>query len=148
MIDLATLRSSDLVENDSEERGTRTGMAGTGSAVAGKWPVAASLCNRTRLSGTPSWLLGAAIDRRTSCAGVAAGTSSTIGSGGNGGSGDQPAQRAGLDLVAAQRRTSQLAGRIDAGALMQLSADAIWLATAAVDMRTGIDGLSLHVQHV
>jgi transposase len=29
---------------------------------------------------------------------------------------------------------------------MQLSADAIWLATAAVDMRTGIDGLSLHVQ--
>ena len=29
---------------------------------------------------------------------------------------------------------------------MKLSADAIWLATAAVDMRTGIDGLSLHVQ--
>ena len=29
---------------------------------------------------------------------------------------------------------------------MELSADAIWLATAAVDMRTGIDGLSLHVQ--
>ncbi|WP_426107353.1 IS66 family insertion sequence element accessory protein TnpB [Massilia sp. TSP1-1-2] len=29
---------------------------------------------------------------------------------------------------------------------MQLSADAIWLATAAVDMRNGIDGLSLHVQ--
>jgi transposase len=29
---------------------------------------------------------------------------------------------------------------------MQLSAGAIWLATAAVDMRTGIDGLSLHVQ--
>jgi hypothetical protein len=29
---------------------------------------------------------------------------------------------------------------------MQLSADAIWLATAAVDMRTGIDGLSLHVK--
>ena len=29
---------------------------------------------------------------------------------------------------------------------MQLVADAIWLATAAVDMRTGIDGLSLHVQ--
>ena len=31
---------------------------------------------------------------------------------------------------------------------MKLSADAIWLATAAVDMRTGIDGLSLHVQQV
>lgn len=29
---------------------------------------------------------------------------------------------------------------------MELSADAIWLATAVVDMRTGIDGLSLHVQ--
>ncbi|CUI09460.1 unknown in ISEc8 [Janthinobacterium sp. CG23_2] len=29
---------------------------------------------------------------------------------------------------------------------MQIAADAIWLATAAVDMRTGIDGLSLHVQ--
>lgn len=29
---------------------------------------------------------------------------------------------------------------------MELSAGAIWLATAAVDMRTGIDGLSLHVQ--
>lgn len=29
---------------------------------------------------------------------------------------------------------------------MELSADAIWLATAAVDMRSGIDGLSLHVQ--
>jgi transposase len=29
---------------------------------------------------------------------------------------------------------------------MQLSADAIWLATAAGDMRTGIDGLSLHLQ--
>ena len=29
---------------------------------------------------------------------------------------------------------------------MELSADAIWLATAAVDMRTGVDGLSLHVQ--
>lgn len=29
---------------------------------------------------------------------------------------------------------------------MGLSADAIWLATAAVDMRTGIDGLSLHRQ--
>lgn len=29
--------------------------------------------------------------------------------------------------------------------MMQLSADAIWLATAAVDMRTGIDGLLLHV---
>ena len=29
---------------------------------------------------------------------------------------------------------------------MKLLADAIWLATAAVDMRTGIDGLSLHVQ--
>ena len=29
---------------------------------------------------------------------------------------------------------------------MKLWTDAIWLATAAVDMRTGIDGLSLHVQ--
>ena len=29
---------------------------------------------------------------------------------------------------------------------MKLAADSIWLATAAVDMRTGIDGLSLHVQ--
>jgi hypothetical protein len=29
---------------------------------------------------------------------------------------------------------------------MQLSADAIWLATATVDMRTGLDGLSLHLQ--
>ena len=29
---------------------------------------------------------------------------------------------------------------------MELSTNAIWLATAAVDMRTGIDGLSLHVQ--
>ena len=29
---------------------------------------------------------------------------------------------------------------------MELSTEAIWLATAAVDMRTGIDGLSLHVQ--
>lgn len=29
---------------------------------------------------------------------------------------------------------------------MKLAADTIWLATAAVDMRTGIDGLSLHVQ--
>jgi hypothetical protein len=28
---------------------------------------------------------------------------------------------------------------------MKLSADAIWLARAAVDMRTGIDSLSLHV---
>ncbi len=31
---------------------------------------------------------------------------------------------------------------------MELSVDTIWLATAAVDMRTGIDGLSLHVQQV
>ena len=30
--------------------------------------------------------------------------------------------------------------------MLKLSADAIWLATAAVDMRTGIGGLSLHVQ--
>ena len=29
---------------------------------------------------------------------------------------------------------------------MKLSLDAIWPATAAVDMRIGIDGLSLHVQ--
>lgn len=29
---------------------------------------------------------------------------------------------------------------------MELSAKSIWLATAAVDMRTGINGLSLHVQ--
>jgi transposase len=29
--------------------------------------------------------------------------------------------------------------------VMQIAADAIWLATAAVDMRTGIDGMSLHV---
>jgi transposase len=29
---------------------------------------------------------------------------------------------------------------------MKLSADATWPAMAAVDMRTGIDGLSLHVQ--
>ena len=30
---------------------------------------------------------------------------------------------------------------------MELLVDAICLATAAVDMRTGTDGLSLHVQH-
>lgn len=29
---------------------------------------------------------------------------------------------------------------------MQIQADAIWLVTAAVDMRTGADGLSLYVQ--
>lgn len=29
---------------------------------------------------------------------------------------------------------------------MRLSADAIWLATGAMDMRAGIDKLSLHVQ--
>ncbi len=29
---------------------------------------------------------------------------------------------------------------------MELRADAIWLTTAPVDMRTGTDGLSLHVQ--
>jgi transposase len=29
---------------------------------------------------------------------------------------------------------------------MQIHTDAIWLVTAAVDMRTGIDGLSLYVQ--
>ncbi|MDQ2820867.1 MAG: IS66 family insertion sequence element accessory protein TnpB [Pseudomonadota bacterium] len=29
---------------------------------------------------------------------------------------------------------------------MDVSAESIWLATAAVDMRTGIDGLSLFVQ--
>lgn len=29
---------------------------------------------------------------------------------------------------------------------MEVTAQVIWLATAAVDMRTGIDGLSLHVQ--
>ncbi len=32
------------------------------------------------------------------------------------------------------------------GAVMDVSAESIWLATAAVDMRTGIDGLSLFVQ--
>ena len=30
--------------------------------------------------------------------------------------------------------------------MLELSPEAIWLATAAVDMCTGIDGLSLHVQ--
>ena len=29
---------------------------------------------------------------------------------------------------------------------MPVSAEALWFATDAVDMRTGIDGLSLHVQ--
>jgi transposase len=29
---------------------------------------------------------------------------------------------------------------------MEVAAESIWLATTAVDMRTGIDGLSLHVQ--
>lgn len=31
---------------------------------------------------------------------------------------------------------------------MKLQAESFWLATQAVDMRTGIDGLSLHVQQV
>nr|WP_257626440.1 IS66 family insertion sequence element accessory protein TnpB [Janthinobacterium sp. NKUCC06_STL] len=32
--------------------------------------------------------------------------------------------------------------------MMQLQAASIWLATQPVDMRTGIDGLSRHVQTV
>lgn len=51
-----------------------------------------------------------------------------------------------MEADLAERCASELAGGIDACSLMKLSADAIWLATAAVDMRTGIDGLSLHVQ--
>lgn len=40
----------------------------------------------------------------------------------------------------------QRAGRTDACPVMEMVAEAIWLATTTVDMRTGIDGLSLHVQ--
>ena len=39
-----------------------------------------------------------------------------------------------------------MAGRVVARSVMELRAESIWLATAPVDMRTGIDGLSLHVQ--
>lgn len=39
--------------------------------------------------------------------------------------GDEPAQRARLDVDLAQRCASELGGRIDAGSRMELSADAI-----------------------
>lgn len=76
MIAPGTLRSSDFEKDDSEKRLTRAGMAGTGSAMAGKWPVAARLCNRKGCPSAPGWILGAAIDRRASSADAAAGASS------------------------------------------------------------------------
>lgn len=105
--------------------------------------IAARVCDRARLFGPSGPLLGAAADKCASVARVAAGAGRTSDcSGGR----DQPAQRTRLDVDAAERCAAQLAGRTDACTVMQLSADAIWLATAAVDMRTGVDGLSLHVQ--
>jgi hypothetical protein len=79
-------------------------------------------------------------------AGRCASTASAAFGAGRPGCRSQPAKRAWLDIDITLRCARQLAGRIAARPVMQLSADAIWLATAAVDVRTGIDGLSLHVQ--
>lgn len=59
---------------------------------------------------------------------------------------DQRAQRTRLDVDHAAQRVCQSAGRNYAGAAMEFFAQSIWLATAVADTRTGIDGLSLHVQ--
>ena len=118
-------------------------MGGAGGAVAGQRTVAEGIRHRAWLSDSPSWLLGTAFGQGVVRAQLVAGAG---GAGGTFGGYDQPAQRARLDVELAERGAGQLAGRTDARAVMELSADAIWLATAAVDMRTGIDGLSLHVQ--
>lgn len=118
-------------------------MEGTGGAVAGQRIVAAGIRHRARLSDPPGWLLDTPVDQG---AGRARAVASTGGASGVGGGRDQPAQRARLDVEFARRCAGQLAGRTDVCPMMQLSAEAIWLATTAVDMRTGIDGLSLHVQ--
>jgi hypothetical protein len=70
--------------------------------MAGKWSIAARLSNRTRFPNAPGWILGAAIDRQASSADAAAGARSADGCCRTG---DQPAQRAGLDLDAAWRCT-------------------------------------------
>ena len=61
------------------------------------------------------------------------------------GSPHTPGRLLGLAFASAGS-AGRLAGRFNARLVMRLSAEAIWLATAALDMRTGIDGLSLHAQ--
>ena len=105
--------------------------------MAGEWVVAAGVRDQAWHLHTPGWVLGSAAERCTNSAGAIAGAgcASDCGSGGA-----QPAQRARLDVELTGRCAGQLAGRTDASPVMELSAEAIWLATAAVDMRTGIDG--------
>ena len=51
-----------------------------------------------------------------------------------------------MDRDVAAGVVDELGCRIAARPGMKLQAESFWLATQAVDMRTGIDGLSLHVQ--
>ncbi len=51
-----------------------------------------------------------------------------------------------MDRDAAAGVADELGRRTAARSGMKLQAESFWLATQAVDMRTGIDGLSLHVQ--
>ena len=112
--------------------------------MAGKWAIAACLRRKARFLSAPGQLLGAAFDRLSGGHRAAASTR---------GASDANGWRRSR-LRSEHGWTLTLPGDVPAGWLaelmralvMELSADAIWLATAAVDMRTGIDGLSLHVQ--
>ena len=105
--------------------------------MAGQRTVAEGIRHRAWLSDSPSWLLGTAVGQGVVRAQLVAGAG---GAGGTFGGYDQPVQRAWLDVELAERGAGQLAGRTDARAVMELSADAIWLATAAVDTRCSSSG--------
>jgi hypothetical protein len=105
-------------------------------AVAGQWPVPACLRDRTRLTSASDRVMGAAPGQVECSASIATGA----------GAGaarsarvvlDVPAQRGRLDVEPAGRLAGKPVGRVDASTVMQLSADAIWLATGAMDMRAG-----------
>lgn len=105
--------------------------------MPGQRAVTAGIRHRAMLPDSTGWLLVRRLTKQPTIAAVVAVAGSV---------GDQPAQRAGSNVEPAAGRAVPLAGRTDALVVMELSADTIRLATAAVAIRNGIDGLSLHLQ--
>lgn len=99
--------------------------------MAGQWSVTACIRHRARIPDPAGRLLDASADQVAGRVRIVAGAGSASGVGT---AGDQPAQRARLNVEPAGRCAGQLAGRTDPRLVMELSVEAIWLAMAAVDM--------------
>lgn len=111
--------------------------------MAGERLVAARLRPAGRLPNPPGGLLGAAPDPGGNASGAAAGRGRTHA---RRRGGHQPARPRRLERRLAARRDAWLAGSTAARVVMELRADSLWLSAQSVDMRIGIDELSLRVQ--